>query len=290
MTGHPLAAIGCALLASLLFAVAAVAQQRAAAAVPEGGALMGTLLRSPRWWAGIVGDAGGYGMQVAALAFGAVLVVQPILVSALVFALPLSARLNGQRIGARAAVTALVLCAALALFLIVGDPTAGTDTAPFRDWVVPLAILLGVVAVAALTGLLITSRAGQALALGLAGGALFGLAAALTDRVLTFFGDGLVTVLTGWQTWALVAAGLLGVYLQQRAFQVGPLSASLPAATVAEPLSAAFLGLTALDEHLRTDGAGLLVVAGCVVIMIVATVALCRTSAVTGPAPDPAVR
>ncbi|MFD3702507.1 DMT family transporter [Nocardia sp. NPDC058658] len=284
MTNHPIAAIVCALIAAMFFALAAVAQQQAAAAVPEGTSLMGSLLRSPRWWAGIGGDAGGYAMQVLALTFGAVLVVQPILVSALVFALPLSARLNGQRITARAATTALILVAALALFLIVGDPTVGDDNAPFREWLVPLTILLGVIAAATLVGLLVASRSAKALALGLAGGALFGLAAALTDRVVHLFGDGLGAVLSGWQTWMLVAAGLLGLYLQQRAFQVGPLSASLPAFTVAEPLAAAFLGLTALDEQLRTDGLGLAVVGACVVVMCAATVALCRTAAVAdGP-------
>ncbi|MGW6621422.1 DMT family transporter [Nocardia sp. NPDC055002] len=281
MTNHEIATIVCALIAAMLIALGAVAQQRAAAAVPEGTSLLGGLLRSPRWWSGIVGDTGGYAMQVLALAFGAVLVVQPILVSALVFALPLSARLNGQRITARAATTALILVAALALFLIVGDPTAGEDTAPFREWLVPLAILLGVVVAAVVAGLTISSRSGQALALGLAGGALFGTAAALTDRVVTLFGDGIGAVLGGWQTWTLVAAGLLGVYLQQRAFQAGPLSASLPAATIAEPLAAAFLGLTALDEHLRTSGPGLVVVGVCVVVMCAATVALCHTRAVT---------
>ncbi|WP_328714781.1 DMT family transporter [Nocardia salmonicida] len=280
MTNHEIATIVCALIAAMLIAVGAVAQQRAAAAVPEDASLVGGLLRSPRWWSGIVGDVGGYGMQVLALTFGAVLVVQPILVSALVFALPLSARLNGQRITARAATIALILVTALVLFLIVGDPTAGEDTAPFREWLVPLAILLGVVVAATVTGLMISSRSGQALALGLAGGALFGMAAALTDRVVTLFGDGFGAVLGGWQTWTLVAAGLLGVYLQQRAFQAGPLSASLPAATIAEPLAAAFLGLTALNEHLRTNGFGLVVVGVCVVVMCAATVALCQTRAV----------
>ncbi|WP_446222841.1 DMT family transporter [Nocardia sp. IBHARD005] len=281
MTNHEIATIVCALIAAMLIALGAVAQQRAAAAVPEGTSLLGGLLRSPRWWSGIVGDVGGYAMQVLALTFGAVLVVQPILVSALVFALPLSARLNGQRITARAATTALILVAALALFLIVGDPTAGEDTAPFREWLAPLAILLGVIVAATVTGLMIASRSGQALALGLAGGALFGMAAALTDRVVTLFGDGIGAVLGGWQTWTLVGAGLLGVYLQQRAFQAGPLAASLPAATIAEPMAAAFLGLTALDEHLRTDGFGLVVVGACVVVMCATTVALCRTRAVT---------
>ncbi|WP_280501213.1 DMT family transporter, partial [Nocardia farcinica] len=119
----------------------------------------------------------------------------------------------------------------------------------------------------------------RALLFGAAGGALFGLAAALTDFVAGRFGDGLAAVLGSWQTWALVAAGLLGVYLQQRAFQVGSLAAALPAATVAEPLAAAFLGLTVLDERLRADGFALVVVVVAVLVLAVAAVALARAEA-----------
>ncbi|WP_280340565.1 DMT family transporter [Nocardia neocaledoniensis] len=290
MTDRPILAIVCALLAALLFAVSSVAQQQAAAGVSRDETLLGTLVRSPRWWAGIVGDIGGYGMQVLALGFGAVLLVQPILVCSLVFALPLAARLNRQRVSGRAATTALVLVLALVLFLVVGDPTAGADTAPLRDWALPLTILLSVVAAATAAGFLRADPAEQALALGVAGGCLFGLAAALTDRVVALFGTGLGAVVTGWQTWALVAAGLLGFALQQRAYQVGPLIASLPAATVTEPLAAAFLGLTALHERLRTDGAGLLVVAACVVVMCVTAVLLCRSQAAMPPEPTAGAR
>lgn len=84
----PAASVVCALVAALLFAGASVAQQSAASEVPEGSGLMSTLFRSPRWWAGVVGDGGGYVMQAVALAIGSVLVVQPLLVSALLFALP----------------------------------------------------------------------------------------------------------------------------------------------------------------------------------------------------------
>lgn len=274
VTNHPVAAIVCALVAALLIAVAAVAQQRAAAAVPEGSSLVAGLIRSPRWWAGIIGDLGGYGMQVVALSFGAVLLVQPILVSALVFALPLAARMNGRRITGRAAATAAVLVVALAVFLIVGDPTPGNNAAPLRTWLPPLTLLLTLVGGATLAGLRAASPRTRALALGAAAGSLFGLSAALTDYVVTLFAHGPRAVVTGWQTWALLAAGLTGFYLQQRAFQTGPLSSSLPSATVAEPLAAAFLGLTALDEHLRTDTLGLLVVTICVAIMCWTAIAL----------------
>ncbi|MBF6359273.1 DMT family transporter [Nocardia farcinica] len=114
---------------------------------------------------------------------------------------------------------------------------------------------------------------------GAAGGALFGLAAALTDFVAGRFTHGLGAVLTTWQTWALVAAGVVGVYVQQRAFQVGSIAAALPAATIAEPLAAAFLGLTVLDERLRTDGFGLVVVVASVAVLCVTTVRLAHAQA-----------
>ncbi|MEV6280109.1 DMT family transporter [Nocardia sp. NPDC051832] len=281
MSHHPLGAIICALVAALLFAVAAVAQQRAAAAVPEGASLMGSLARNPRWWAALLGDGGGYVMQVVALALGPVLLVQPILVSALVFALPLSARLNGSRISARTWGTALALVAALACFLIIGDPTEGNSDAPLGDWVWPLAVLLGLIAFAVVVGLR-SDPTRRALLLGAAGGSLYGLAAALTACVADQFARGFVHLLTNWQTWALVAAGLIGLYLQQRAFHVGPLAASLPAVTITEPLAAAFLGLAVLDERLRTNGFGVLAIGIAVIVMCVTTIRLSRTQADAG--------
>ncbi len=276
---HPLGAVVCALVAALLFAVAAVAQQRAAAAVPEEQSLVGALVRSPRWWAGIGGDAGGYAMQVAALALGAVLLVQPILVSALVFALPLSARLNGRRVGARSWAAALALVGALVCFLLVGNPSEGDSTAPLRDWVVPLAILLGAVGGAVVLALGTADGGRRALLFGAAGGALYGLAAALTSYVTDLFEHGLGHVLGSWQTWALIASGLLGVYFQQRAFQAGTLTASLPAITIAEPLAAAFLGLTVLDENLRTNGFGVVITAIAVLVMCATAIQLSRAQA-----------
>ncbi|MGY4103557.1 DMT family transporter [Nocardia sp. R16R-3T] len=279
MANHQVGAVVCALIAALLFAVAAVAQQHAAATVPEDESLIRALMRNPRWWAGIVGDAGGYAMQVAALALGAVLLVQPILVSMLVFALPLSARLNRRRITPRTWATAVALAAALACFLIVGDPTEGNTSAPLRDWIPPLAGLLGLLAVTVVVAFGTSDPTRRALLFGAVGGALFGLAAALTEYVTELFEGGLIHVLGSWQTWALVASGLIGLYLQQRAFQSGPLVASLPAVTIAEPLAAAFIGLTVLDEHLRTDHLGLAVIIVAVIIMCATAIQLSRAQA-----------
>ncbi|MFI1916072.1 DMT family transporter [Nocardia sp. NPDC020380] len=281
MSNHPVASIICALIAALLFAVAAVAQQRAAAAVAEGDALIGALIRNPRWWAGLVGDAGGYGMQVVALALGAVLLVQPILVSSLVFALPLAARLNGRRITGREMGMAVALTAGLACFVVIGDPTEGKTTAPLHDWIVPMGVLLVLIVAAVIAGLR-SGPAPRALLLGVASGSLYGVAAALTSYVSGLFEHGFGHVLTSWQTWTLVAAGITGVYLQQLAFQAGPLSASLPTVMIAEPLVAAFLGRTVLDERLQAHGFGLVITGIAVLVMCVTAVGLSRSQAQAG--------
>ncbi|QOW37292.1 DMT family transporter [Nocardia seriolae] len=275
----PIAAVVCAFIGAVLFAVSAVAQQRAAADVPEGDALLAKLIRNPRWLAGLIGDAGGFGFQVAALALGSVLVVQPILVTALVFALPLAAHYSGRRVTAVMWAQAAALSIALACFLVVGEPTEGVAEAPWHRWMLPLAVLAGLIAAGIAVATTVRVPTLQALLLGGAAGLLFGISAALTENVTQQFGRGIGTAFTGWELYVLVACGMLGLYVQQRGYQVGPLSASLPAFTVAEPLGAAFLGMTVLDERLRSGPVGTAFVAASVVVMCVAAVRLSRAQA-----------
>lgn len=277
MSGLPIASIVCALIAAFLFACAAVAQQSAAAEVPEDAPLVSSLLRSPRWWAGLVGDGGGYAMQVLALALGSVLVVAPLLVVALVFALPLATRYSGRRVTPRSWLLAGALTISLAAFLVIGNPTEGNSDAPLHEWALPLGLLLTVVAIATAVGFAPVDRQWKALSLGAASGLLYGLAAAVTKYVTDLVGDGPVALLSSWQTYALVGSGAAGVYLQQKAFQVGDIAASLPAVTVAEPLGAVFIGMTVLDERLDTGDIGIAATVVAVAVAVVATVALSRS-------------
>ena len=102
-----------ALASALAFAAATAGQQRAAAESSDADArarrFVGQLLQNPRWIAATLGNAVGYGLQAAALGVGSVVVVQPILVTSLLFALPLSARLARQRMTSTAVVSALLM-------------------------------------------------------------------------------------------------------------------------------------------------------------------------------------
>ena len=274
-----------AVLAAGLFALAAALQQRVAATVPDGGdGLLRTLVRRPVWWAGTLADLAGYAVQAAALGVGSLLLVQPLLVTSLLFALPLGARWSGRRLRAADRVWSVLLAGALAVFVVSGEPTAGVARAGLRAWL-PAAAVLGLLLAGCLLAAAWRRGTTRAVLLAVATGVLYGLGAALTKGVVDLLDDGVVALLTSPETYGLALSLGVGTLLQQAAFQAGDLAASLPAVTVGEPVVAVALGVAVLHERLRADGAEWVLVAGLVAVMVAATVALARSSARAQPAP-----
>jgi hypothetical protein len=177
-----------ALLAAALQALAAAVQQRTAATVPDDEAgglhLILTLARRPQWWAGTVSDTAGFIAQAAALGLGSLLLVQPLLVTSLLFALPLSARWAGRRLRPADWVWALLLAAALAVFVVSGEPTAGVDRADLRAWL-PTGIVLGLLLAGCLLGAATRSGSTRALLLAVATGVAYGVGAAFTKGAVS---------------------------------------------------------------------------------------------------------
>jgi drug/metabolite transporter (DMT)-like permease len=297
-------AAGLALVAAVLFAVASVVQQRSAAQVDDeqarGLRLVLALTRRPLWWAGTLSDTGGYVAQAAALGVGSLVLVQPLLVTSLLFALPLGAAWAGRRLGRREWLWAVLLAAALAVFVVAGQPTAGTDRAGLRQWL-PAAVLLGIVVAVCLLGAATRRGTVRALLLAVVTGIAYGVGAALTKGVVSTLHDGPVAVLGSWETYVLVVALTGGTLLQQSAFQAGDLGASLPAVTVGEPVVAVGIGIGVLHEQLHADGPEWVLLGATVVVLVAATVGLARSaaraaagsaarSASAVPAPAPAGR
>jgi drug/metabolite transporter (DMT)-like permease len=286
-----LAAIVVSLVSALLFAVGFVMQQRAASEVPDdeslGFGLVRRLVRRPIWLIGTGADTLGYAAQAVALGLGSLVLVQPLLATSLLFALPLGAWWAKRRLRRSDAFWALALTAGLAVFLVAGNPTEGVDLAGIGPWLIAAAVIVPVTGAC----ILVAARskgARRAVLLAVATGILYGVAAALTKSTVSLLDDGFVGFVTSWEPYALAAAAGLGTYLQQSAFQAGDLSQSLPAVSVLEPVVAVVLGITLLEEELQADGLEWALIILSAVAMIVATAALARSQAEALPEPEAA--
>ena len=272
-----------ALCAALASAIGNVIRQRSAQEVtdkPVGHlALFGMLLRDTRWWLGGVGDISSYVLIAAALARGSVILVTALQVTALLFALPLYARLTRHRITAREWMWAVVLAGALAVVVSVGDPTAGQAQGSLEAWAV-VAVVMGPALVLCLLGARKWSdRPAAAVLLAAVAGSLLGLFAVLTKSIVDVLGHDPARLLREPELYAWVFAGVAGMIYHQSAYRAGALTASLPTIIVAKPVVGTVLGITVLKETLEADGPEWFVLAVAAVIVIVATVALARGEA-----------
>jgi drug/metabolite transporter (DMT)-like permease len=269
-------AIGSALLAALAAAVGIVVRQAALqrSSADDDSSVVGAVLRDRLWWAGTAAAAAGYAFQALALAHGSVLLVQPLVVSSLLFVLPLSAWWTGGRVTTVEWGWALLLTVGLAVFILVGQPREGHYRPPVPAWTLALA---GVVPIVAICVVIARRTAGRtrAASLGVAVAVGLGMIAVVTKICTHRFAIG------GWHgllsipaPYLLVALAVLVTVLQQWAFRAGALAASVPIMLVGEPVVAVALGTVVLGEHLMVRGIGYLALPVAIAAMVVATIAL----------------
>lgn len=271
-----------ALGAALFIAIGDVIHQRSAHQVTDEPVshvgLFARLLRDRQWWLGSLVAAVGFALQAAALGLGSVLLVQALLVTSLLFALPINARLAHRRVTRWEWLWAALLAGSVAVIVTVGNPTEGHARGPLEAWTLVIAVL-GPALVLCLIGARIWSGATSAVLLAVVSGAMWGLFAVLTKGVVDHLGDGLWALLRAPELYAWAVVAVAGTVIQQSSFRAGALTASLPTMTVTEPIVASVLGVVVLGETLRPGEAGWLTLIVAVTAMVVATAALARGEA-----------
>jgi drug/metabolite transporter (DMT)-like permease len=273
-----------ALGAALFIAIGDVMHQRSAHEVTDDPVshleLFTRLLRDGRWWLGSLVAAVGFALQAAALGFGSVLLVQAIMVTSLLFALPINARLGHRRVTRWEWLWAVLLAAAVVVIVTVGNPTAGHSHASWRTWAAVVVVLGPALVVCVLAAGFVKGPA-SAVLLGFVSGALWGVFAVLTKGVVDRLDDGLWALLRNPELYAWALVAIAGTAYQQASFRAGSLTASLPTMTVSEPFVGSVLGVVVLGEALRPGDAGWFTLIVAVAVMVVATAALARGEAAT---------
>jgi hypothetical protein len=284
------AAVVTGLAAALVFGISSVADQRSTKRVQTRRALSPRLLldlvRQPLWLTAIGANVVGFALQVVALAFGSLALVQPILVCDLVFAVLIAwylrHRADRQRGVSRPGVLVIfggvaATTAGVAGFLAIGQPSGGQTRASFSTLpplVVGLVVLVGgCLAVAA------RNRELRPLALALACGVCYGVAAFVIKIVTSEFGGGPARLFSDWPIYVLAVVGPVGFLLNQDAFQQGTLLAPVQAIiTTADPVISIALGVLWLHVRLRSGPVATLGVVASLLVMTAGIVIIARSS------------
>jgi drug/metabolite transporter (DMT)-like permease len=264
------AAVVLALAGAACYAVAATLQHRAAQQVrPQAildPRLLVRLLQRPLFLLGGLADAAGTGFHAAALAFGPLALVQPLLVSGLVLAVPFEAALDRRRPDRRELLGVALSAAGLGTFVAVAAPEPGVPV-PATGALVGI----GAVIVAAVTGCLVvalrTAGPARATLLGIASGGLYALSAALAKICVNRIADTGLGVLLDPHLYALSVVGIAAVVLNQNAFQAGNLAGPLTGIALTDPLVSLAIARFAFLEHLSIQGFDGVVVVLAVTVM-----------------------
>ena len=277
-------ALGTALASATGFAASTSLQHHAAGSAPEDSRTLGKfvryLLSKPTWLIGQFLALVSFFLHAVALHFGPLALVQPIVVSGVVLAVPARSALSRRWPSGAEVAAVAVATAGLAVFLVASDPSEGKDVPPsWQPLVFALAGIAGA-AVAVWGSVVMAHRLHRprraAALLGVSAGILFGVVAGMVKLTIDVaIDDGIDAMLTTWPLWLLLLCGAGGIISNQRAYTLAALSASLPVLNIVNVVVSLVFGLLVFDEipahdpvaiflqvvALGTVGLGLLMVA-----------------------------
>jgi drug/metabolite transporter (DMT)-like permease len=269
------------LVAATLFGAASVLEERSTKQVPPRAALsprlLADLVQRPLFLAAIGVNVAGCALQIAALRFGSLALVQPLLVLSLLFAVVIASVVIRRRPPDAVLLAGVACCAVgIAGFLAVARPHGGTGTAgpaAALPLVAGLAAVLAVCLAAARWG----PVALRPLWLALGCGADFGVNALLLKIVPATLPAGFADPLRQWPLYLMVIVTPVGFLLNQNAFQAGTLIApALAVITTADPLVSMGAGAAFLHEKIAAAPADLAAEALALAVTIGGVVALAQ--------------
>src|SRR5262245_11839904 len=271
--------IAVTVIAAMLLGAGFVLQQRAAAKLPCSYLhlrLIAELLRQRIWLGGIAVMIVGQTLSAWGLGHLSLTVSEPLLATNLIFALLLAAPISGEIPRRTELIGAVLLCTGVAALSASRSVRALSESfGSFSHW--PAAAVIGGIGAA----LAIAGRRGplklRATLTGAGGGLILGIADALTRRSVEIIdGHGLATLLTTWPGYAVVGTAAVGLWLVQSAFSAGPLHASLPAITAAEPLAGITLGVLVFGDIVHVTPWLLALQAAGIAVMVTGAVLVAR--------------
>lgn len=253
-------AVPAAVAGAACMGLASAAQARATKRVPDTATLhpglFVHLVRQRIWLVGVAATIAGLGMQVVALGFGPLILVQPLLVCALPFASFFAAALARHRPDRWIVFWAFICVAGLSAFLLLARPEGSGDHLVSSAPLATLASTLGVVAVGGILVSIFVGGPGKVLGLAVATGVFYGVTAGLIKVVAGELRVGIGVPFHHWSLYTVCIIGPIGFLLSQNTFQQGRMvSPALAVITTVDPLVGVAIGVWWLGEFAHTGTA-----------------------------------
>jgi hypothetical protein len=272
-----------AALSAVLYGAGVAIEHRQAARMPAEAAgrprMLALLVRQPLWLAGAALEAGGFATHAAALRTGSLAAVQMVLGGSLLVSIAVSSGLARRTLPRHCWPAILAIVTAIgAVLTLLGPDDHAAGHAPGRLGLA--ALVTGVIAVpTAAAGLLATRRHTRALLLGVATGLADTCAAVVTMAFTHSLVHGLGAAVTSWPPYALIVAELAALTLAQTAYQTDAPLITLPTITAVMPLASLAVGIVALHETARLNGAHIVIMMACLAVAVTALAGLARAAA-----------
>jgi hypothetical protein len=203
------------------------------------------LAARPSWHVGVVLGCLAFTLHGVAVGNGPLIVVQPLVVTGIVLAVPLRAALDHRRPAAEDVRWVAVTATGIAIFVIASDPTSHPGD-PRISNVGPVVVVGSIAAaVVARAGLRTESARRRGLVLGCASGILMGLNAGILKLTVLYATDGLLGVCV---LMTLATVGLCAFVLNQKTYQMAPLTTSMPVLNVVVVAVASSFGFLVFRE------------------------------------------
>jgi drug/metabolite transporter (DMT)-like permease len=280
-----------ALLAACCNALNVTAQHLASISSPKkstGWRFVVYLAKNPLWLFGWAALAGGFVFQALALHAGQMSVVQPLLITELIFALGLRLVWLRQSIRGVTWSAAAVTCLSLGVFLATAEPQGGSPYPASHVWAAAAGTTVGAAAVLALLGMR-GSPGRRTVLLASSSAIMWALVATLVKTMTdTWSQFGVAGMFLHWPVYALAAAGLGAEVVHQTMLRAGPLSISQPLLVIINPIVSIGLSVWIFGEYFTADAPRLALGSLAFVSMCAAVVVLTRTAPST-MTPAPAV-
>lgn len=283
-------AILLALAASLCNAIATILERLGVETAPADAELSWRLiahvLRRPVWFAGLMAMTGAFLFQVAALGEGGLTLVQPLLVTELLFLVLILRIWFGRPLGWREALGSVATVAGLGVFLAVSNQGGGTVVPTNAEWL----FVVGACAAAIVASLATGRRGGRAWRsawYGVAAGVSFALTASFMKATTTLWSRvGFGPLFGHFEPYGIAVSGVLGLYLTQNAYHAGPITASQASLLISDPIASILIGVELFGDNLRGGIGALALDAVALAVMSLGLFVLCHSPLIVNSTGD----